>query len=108
MYYFYSNASKLPQLHACEQVFERVVVVVAYEHDYNKCGKPYHSRTHGIPCIRTRELSLLGRADTFFIIDPAYFIGLQDFIVERNEENSTIHLLGKVPELSYMRLPESF
>lgn len=106
MHYIYPNASKLPQLHACEQVFDRVVIVVEFEYDFNKCGRPCNSKTYGLPCIRTRDLSVLGRADTFFIIDPASFTGLRDFIEERKEEKSTIHLLGNVPELSCRRFPE--
>jgi len=91
MLYKYPNASRLPQLHACERVFDRLVVVVEYE--------PYcctwNSKTHGIPSIRTRQLNSLGHADAFFIIDPELFTDLEEFIAERGD-TCAIHLLGKI------------
>jgi len=94
----YPNANKLHKLHACEAVFDRVVLVVAFEHDTTRCGRHRSSTTHGLPGIRTRNLSSLGRADTFFILEPSMFIDLFDFISERTNEKSTIHLLGQLPK----------
>jgi hypothetical protein len=91
----YPTDDRLPQLYAGENVFNRVLVVVTYEHDIRRCGQ-WISSTHGLPCIRTRDLSVLGRADTFFILEPALFKGINVFIAERSDENSTIHLLGKI------------
>jgi len=93
--YHYPNDNRLPQLYAGEHVFDRVLVIVTYEHDIRRRGH-WLSSTHGLPCIRTRDLSTLGRADTFFILEPALFKGLEAFIAERSEENSTIHLLGNL------------
>ena len=92
----YPSSTKLPQLHACEKVFDRVVVIVAYDPD---ASRPWMSRTHNLPCIRTRDLAVLGHADTIFILDPASFSHLREFIAQRLDENCVVHLLGPVPGL---------
>ena len=89
----YPSDAKLPQLHACEKVFDRIVVIVKYDHD---AVKPFLSKTHNLPCIRTRDLSILGRADTVFILEPASFSGLCEFIAHRLEDKCVVHLLGPV------------
>ena len=94
MLYTYRTSERLPQLHACEQVFDRRVIVVAFEHNFNRSGCPTADRTHGLPCVRTRDLTSIVSADTVFILDPECFYGLRDFIVERMEQKCTVHLLG--------------
>jgi len=87
----YPSAAKLPQLHASEKVFDRVVVVVVYDPNAKKA---FMSRTHNLPCIRARDLAVIGRADTIFIVEPLLFPRLREFITQRLEENCAVHLLG--------------
>jgi len=90
----YPSDTKLPQLHACEKVFDRIVVIVAYDPD---AKRPWISKTHNLPCIRTRDLSVLGHADTIFVLEPASFSGLREFIAARLEDRCVVHLLGPTP-----------
>lgn len=92
--YTYRTADRLPQLYACEHVFDRRIVIVAFEHDFNKSGCATAAQSHGLPCVRTRDLTSVNVADTVFILDADCFYGLREFVIERLEQKCTVHLLN--------------